>query len=275
MRVDARESATIKRESSREVRIRSTRTLARHTRSLVGMELESSPLRPTALAGQPSVDSDADVPGGNADYSVLNVRSVLNDARSRVFWLGLFLVGLWSAAFVIDAFEHVLQRNVELAHFVPLIIGHGGNAGSQTVGQVIKALATRSIDTRSRRVATRVVAKEAAVGALCGTALGAVVLIVGRVTRIVSYHVAWVVAISLPLVSLWANLIGAALPLLAARAGANPALTSAPLMTTIIDSSGLVIYFGVAQIYFWGRSYSDYVDKHHALRGHHYQKLAG
>ena len=64
--------------------------------------------------------------------------SVCAAVRSRLGWLALFLVGLWGAAFVIDWFEHMLQRNVELAHFVPLIIGHGGNAGSL------------SLDTRNR-----------------------------------------------------------------------------------------------------------------------------
>ena len=62
---------------------------------------------------------------------------------------------------------------------------------------------------------------------------------VGYVCRIVSFNVGVVVCISLPLVSLWANLLGAALPLLAARLRRNPAVTSAPLMTTIIDSTGL------------------------------------
>ena len=109
-----------------------------------------------------------------------------------------------------------------------------------------------------------VVAKESAVGALCGLVLGTFVLVVGYVChpnpnpnpspnlspnpnpnqvgyvcRIVSFNVGVVVCISLPLVSLWANLLGAALPLLAARLRRNPAVTSAPLMTTIIDSTGL------------------------------------
>ena len=64
---------------------------------------------------------------------------------------------------------------------------------------------------------------------------------IGVACRIVSFNVGVVVAISLPLVSLWANLLGAVLPLIAASLRANPALTSAPLMTTIIDSSGLLI----------------------------------
>ena len=159
--------------------------------------------------------------------------SVCDAFRSRVGWLGLFLIGLWSAAFIIDAFEHTLQANVELAHFVPLIIGQGGNAGSQAVSSVIRALAGKEIDVHSRP-AGWVVAKESAVGALCGLVLsvtlktdpnpnpdpnpnlslfpnpnqvlGVFVLVVGYCCRIVSFNVGVVVCISLPLVSLWANL---------------------------------------------------------------------
>lgn len=158
-----------------------------------------------------------------------------------------------------------MDRNCtpQLAHFVPLIIGHGGNAGSQAVGQVIKALSSNRLNPHAAGGSFRAVVKETAVGALCGLALGCVVLLVGVITRIVSLHVGVVVAISLPLVSLWANLIGAALPLIAARLGSNPALTSAPLMTTIIDSSGLLIYFAVAHFYFHGRE--GLVDSHHSL----------
>ena len=131
------------------------------------------------------------------------------------------------------------------------------------------ALSSKAIDPRSHQVACRVVCREAAVGALCGAALGMGVLAFGWVTKIVSFHVAIIVAISLPLVSVWANLIGAVLPLVAARLRYNPALTSAPLMTTIIDSSGLLLYFAVAQAYYGIRfrdaRYSDMVDRHHAL----------
>lgn len=200
---------------------------------------------------------------GSSNYLT---ESVLSAVKSRVGWLGLFLVGLWAAAFVIDAFEHMLQRNVELAHFVPLIIGHGGNAGSQAVGQVIRALAAREVDPRNTRRSVRVVLREALVGLLCGCTLGLVVFVVGTATHLVSLHVGAIVAIALPLVSLWANLCGALLPLIAARLGSNPALTSAPLMTTIIDSSGLVIYFMVAQVYYSSRMH-EFVDRHHSIPG--------
>ena len=205
-------------------------------------------------------------PDGEATYTQ---ETIWQAARSRVGWLGLFLLGLWGAAFVIDAFEHTLQKNVELAHFVPLIIGQGGNAGSQAVSGVIRALAGLEIEP-TPATARRVVCKETAVGAICGLVLGAFVLAIGSVLQIVSFHVGVVVAISLPLVSLWANLLGGVLPLLAARLGSNPALTSAPLMTTIIDSSGLLIYFYVAQLYLG--SIGHRVDHHHmshGLHGHH------
>ena len=109
--------------------------------------------------------------------------SVCNAFRSRVGWLGLFLVGLWSAAFIIDAFEHTLQANVELAHFVPLIIGQGGNAGSQAVSSVIRGLAGKEIDVHSKPTGW-VVAKESAVGALCGLVLGTLVQILLRQVQI-------------------------------------------------------------------------------------------
>jgi len=201
-------------------------------------------------------------PGNDVNYAE---ETVCECFRSRVGWLGLFLLGLWSAAFIIDAFEKTLQANVELAHFVPLIIGQGGNAGSQAVSSVIRAMASKEIDLPSEhsRPAGWVVAKESAVGALCGLVLGAFVLVVGVCCRVVTFHVGVVVCISLPLVSLWANFLGSALPLLAVRLRKNPAVTSAPLMTTIIDSTGLLIYFYVAMFYM------PYAQGHQADQGHH------
>ena len=106
--------------------------------------------------------------------------------------------------------------------------------------------------------AARVLWKESVVGVAIGLALGLVVVLLSRITRLVSPEIGMVVAITLPLVSLSANGIGALLPLLASRAGSDPALTSAPLMTTIVDSLGLVIYFLVAHRYLeWARFHPD------------------
>lgn len=179
--------------------------------------------------------------------------SIPQATRARLGWLALFLVGLWGAAFVVNSFDEMVQKDVELAYFVPLIIGHGGNAGSQSVSSVIRALATKDISAASVRSGGHVVVKETAVGALCGFALGGAILCVHELMpALISHDVGVIVAISIPLVSIWANFMGAVLPLLAAHLGSNPALTSAPLMTTIIDASGLVIYFlGTRQLCEW------------------------
>lgn len=94
----------------------------------------------------------------------------------------------------------------------------------------------------------RVALKEGAAGAFMGSVLGALILTFSRIWESISDEVAVTVAISLPLVSLWANILGGVLPLVSARFGFNPAVTSAPLMTTVVDSSGLIIYFFIARL---------------------------
>ena len=94
----------------------------------------------------------------------------------------------------------------------------------------------------------RVALKEGAAGTVMGALLSLLILTFSRLWESISSDVALTVAISLPIVSLWANVLGGLLPLISARCGLNPAVTSAPLMTTIVDSSGLVIYFYVAKL---------------------------
>ena len=103
------------------------------------------------------------------DYQYLE-ESIFEAVRSRGGWLAFFLVGLWAAAFVVNHFEHMVQHNVELAHFVPLIIGHGGNAGSQAVSAVIRAIATKGV--HADKHAARVLWKESVVGVAIGLAGG-------------------------------------------------------------------------------------------------------
>jgi len=229
---------------------------------LLNARTEEAQLSRLVPFGQRLISLPEDIPNVKLllDGPAYGDESVCAVFRSRVGWLGLFLIGLWSAAFIIAAFEHILQAKVELAHFVPLIIGQGGNAGSQAASSVIRALAGKEIAIS--RPFGWVVAKESAVGALCGLVLGAFVLVVGVACRVVSFNVGVVVCISLPLVSVWANFLGAALPLLAVRLRQNPAITSVPLMTTIIDSTGLLIYFYVAVFYL------QLQDHHH--KSHHY-----
>ena len=167
--------------------------------------------------------------------------------KSRIGWLSAFFLGLILAAVVVERFEELLTHEVELSYFVPLLIGHGGNTGSQSVATVIRAIALKQIKPENTREVLQVLFKEAVSGFIMGGFLGMLVFVLSLVWEGISPLIGLVVAISLPLVSVWANVLGAGLPLFAVKLGFNPAVTSAPLMTTIVDSSGLVIYFLVAQ----------------------------
>eukprot|EP00775_Hariotina_reticulata_P000725 gene725-1026_t len=172
---------------------------------------------------------------------------IVDIARGRTGWLIAFCVGLLLAAVVVEQFEDILEHHVELSFFVPLIMGHGGNTGSQSVTTVIRALALKQISSSSSRDVVRVILKEAGAGCMMGAVLGLCILGFSWLWPSISLQVGAAVSIALPLVSLWANGLGAALTLLADRLRFDPAVTSVPFMTTIVDSTGLVIYFYIAK----------------------------
>jgi Mg/Co/Ni transporter MgtE len=103
----------------------------------------------------------------NAPYSFLprSTDGLFELMRSRTGWLIIFCIGLLLAALVVEEFEDVLEKHVELSVFVPLIMGHGGNTGSQTVTTVVRALALKQV---THRDLVRVVLKEAGAGCLMG-----------------------------------------------------------------------------------------------------------
>lgn len=170
--------------------------------------------------------------------------TIIDVARSRTGWLVVFCIGLLLAALVVEQFEDVLEHHVELSFFVPLIMGHGGNTGSQAVTTVIRALALKQVTNRD---ALKVVLKEAGAGCMMGAVLGLVILGFSFIWSGISVQVGATVAMALPLVSLWANGLGAFLTLLADKLKFDPAVTSVPFMTTIVDSTGLIIYFYIAK----------------------------
>ena len=185
--------------------------------------------------GEPRAKGEPELP-----YKKENILGMM---KARGGWLTIFFVGLVLAALVVEQFEHLLQANVELSYFVPLLIGHGGNTGSQSVATVIRAVALRQVGVRDM---LHVIFKESVAGFLMGLGLGLVIYILAIYWNGLEVKIGLVVCISMPLVSAWANMLGGLLPLLSVYLGYNPAVTSAPLMTTVVDSSGLVIYFIVA-----------------------------
>jgi magnesium transporter len=162
--------------------------------------------------------------------------------RSRFFWLlGLFAAETLTGT-VLRHYQSDLEAVVSLSFFIPLLIGTGGNAGSQTVTTVIRALALKEV---RRRDVLRVLVRELATGTLLGVLLGAVAF--GRVLLWgVSMNLAEVVAITILMICIWANTVGSLIPILADTVGIDPTVMSAPLISTLVDATGLVIYFSVA-----------------------------
>ncbi|MCD6291451.1 MAG: magnesium transporter [Anaerolineae bacterium] len=165
-------------------------------------------------------------------------------ARSRIGWLLLLFVTETLTGTVLRLFEHELAAVVSLTFFIPLLIGTGGNAGSQTTSTIIRALAIGDIDLGD---ALRVLWHELRVGLLLGIAMGTI----GYIRALAwgtSHAVASAVATALLMIVLWANVVGSTLPLLASKLHIDPAIVSGPFMSTLVDATGLLIYLSVAKL---------------------------
>lgn len=175
----------------------------------------------------------------NAPYFSVPIWRVV---RSRVGWLVLLFVAETATGAVLRHFEDELAKVVALSFFVPLLIGTGGNTGAQTVSTIIRGIALREIRGRDTG---RVVLRELASGVLLGLLLGAIAF--GRALLWGSGpQLSLVVALSILAICTWANTIGSLIPLVANRLKIDPALVSAPLITTLVDATGLVIYLTIA-----------------------------
>jgi magnesium transporter len=161
--------------------------------------------------------------------------------RKRASWLVLLVVSMTLTFNVIDHYNYLLVEVVILAAFIPLLIGTGGNVGAQVATLVVRALATRELELKDY---FRVFWKELKTGLLLGTAFGAFMTVYVYVFQ-AEFRIAAALGITMVLISLSANLVGASLPFLFRRLGIDPALTSSPGITTVMDVVGLLIYFRV------------------------------
>lgn len=163
--------------------------------------------------------------------------------RSRVGWLVLLFVAETATGTVLRHFESELARVVALSFFIPLLIGTGGNTGAQTVSTIIRGLALKEIRVRDT---IRVIVREFWSGLLLGTLLGLIAF--GRAELWGSgTQLSLVVALAILAICTWANTIGSLIPLVAQRFKVDPALVSAPLITTLVDATGLAIYLLIAK----------------------------
>lgn len=168
--------------------------------------------------------------------------SVLGLARSRVLWLVLFIAAGAITVNVLAYFQATLQAVVTLAIFVPLVIGTAGNTGAQSATTITRALAVGEVRPGDL---PGVVLREGGTGILLGAVLAVAAFV--PIALFVDPQVAMVVAITLLVACTLASLIGSALPLAAKRLGLDPAVMSVPLISALVDASGLVVYFLVAR----------------------------
>jgi magnesium transporter len=169
--------------------------------------------------------------------------SILTVSRKRIGWLLLlFLTGTLTGS-VLRYFEDELQSVVALAFFVPLLIGTGGNAGSQTTSTIIRALAVGEIDLGD---ALRVLWRELRTGVLLGLAMASIGYL-RALTWGATVALAQTVALAIFVIVIWANGLGSVLPLVAARLRIDPTVVSGPVMSTLVDATGLFIYFTIGR----------------------------
>ncbi|MFJ3146992.1 magnesium transporter [Streptomyces halstedii] len=168
--------------------------------------------------------------------------SVWQLARYRALWLMLLLVAATLTIGVTQAFEATLEQVAQLALFIPMLIGAGGNAGAQAATACVRALAVGEVRGSDL---LKVIWRECRVGLVLGSLLAALGLLVGSL--FVSLKIAVVVGITLVLICGWAATIGGTMPLLAKRLRIDPAVVSAPMVTTLVDATGLIIYFLTAK----------------------------
>lgn len=161
--------------------------------------------------------------------------------RKRVTWLVLLVFGNLFSGAGIAHFEDTIAAQVTLVFFLPLLIGSGGNAGAQAATLMVRGMATGDVGVKDWG---KLLGRELLVAGALGLTMALAVAPIGMIRA--GEAVALVVAISMVCIVLFGSLLGMCLPFVLDRLGWDPATASAPLVTTLIDASGVLIYFSIA-----------------------------
>ncbi len=175
-----------------------------------------------------------------ANYRGTGIRHLV---QKRIGWLLALVVVNLASSGVIAAYEEMLTAAIALAFFIPLLIDSGGNTGAQSATLIVRALATGDIRLGQWRDS---ILKELATGAVLGVLLGAASGVLGVFRG--GWEIGLVVGLAMCAIVVAANLIGMVLPFILTRLKLDPAVASSPLITSIVDAAGLLIYFFIASL---------------------------
>lgn len=164
--------------------------------------------------------------------------------RQRFVWLILLFIGGSITAQVLHLFQDELSVVVALSFYIPLLIGTGGNTGSQTVTMIIRGMTINDIRQSDL---LRVIRRELISGMILGALLGVVAFLRVILQEGSGNPLPFVVAAAVIAVCAWSNVIAAVIPMVARRFKIDPALISAPLISTTVDATGLLIYMLIAK----------------------------
>lgn len=175
---------------------------------------------------------------------------IMKMIRKRAPWLVVLFIGELFTASAMSFFEHEIAKAVVLALFIPLIVSSGGNTGSQAATLIIRAMALGEVTLKDW---WQIMKREILSGLFLGTLLGLLgflrVVIWESVSGTYGPHwmlIALTIAFALVGVVMWGTIMGSMLPLVLKRFGADPATSSAPFIATLVDVTGLIIYFSIA-----------------------------
>lgn len=186
---------------------------------------------------------DAERQGGSAPLDVPYLRaSPTHLWRKRILWLLVLFIAEAYTGTVLRAFEEELDAVVALAFFIPLLIGTGGNTGTQITTTLVRAMATGQVRMRDL---PRVLLKEITTGLLVAVTMAA-----AGIARAWTLGVGWEITLTVSLTIaasvMWSALVASVLPPLLKKLKVDPAIVSAPMISTIVDGTGLIIYFLIA-----------------------------
>lgn len=163
--------------------------------------------------------------------------------KKRSVWLLLLFVAEAYTSSVLQHFEEALESAIALAFFIPLLIGTGGNSGTQITSTLVRSMALGEVRLRDM---DRVIRKEVSTSLLIALTLGLAGCLRAWMMGI-GMEITLIVSLTLVCITLWSAVVSSVIPMVLKRIGIDPAVVSAPFIATLIDGTGLIIYFKIAQ----------------------------